>query len=352
MILAFESSCDETAMALVDARGRVLLNCCLSQIELHNRYGGVVPELASRSHFDILDQLTQHLKKAESDKIFDRSQIQAIACTMGPGLIGPLLVGSNFARGIASAWEKDFMGVHHLRGHLASVLLDAQLEEKYPGLTLVEKAQKIFPALVLLVSGGHCLLMLVTPQLEARILKTTSDDAAGECFDKCAKLMGLPYPGGPSIQKEALLCKSENEKALAREWAAQLPRPKSEEGFSFAGLKTAFRLLLEKDARAKTNRPSVCKALEETIADSLLRVIKNADDSFEGVQNFICCGGVAANVYLREKLKNWAEKNSLNFHTVPLAYATDNAAMIAAAAWVQAQHLIEKQVFTRGHLEQ
>ena len=351
MILAFESSCDETAMALVDAYGKVVLNCCLSQIELHNRYGGVVPELASRSHFDILEDLSRRLQKAEKDKAFDRSQVQAVACTMGPGLIGPLLVGSNFARGIASAWSKDFRGVHHLRGHLASVLLDSQLEEKYPGLTLVEKAQKIFPALVLLVSGGHCLLMLVSPQLEARILKTTSDDAAGECFDKCAKLIGLPYPGGPAIQKEALLCTSENEKALSREWAAKLPRPKSEEGFSFAGLKTAFRLLLEKDSRAKTNRPALCKALEETIADSLLRIIKNTDDFFEGVNDFICCGGVAANVYLREKLKNWAEKKSLNFHTVPIAYATDNAAMIAAAAWVQSSKLDEKQVFTRGHLE-
>jgi N6-L-threonylcarbamoyladenine synthase len=351
MILAFESSCDETAMALVDAYGKVVLNCCLSQIELHNRYGGVVPELASRSHFDILEELSLQLQKAEKDKTFDRSQVQSVACTMGPGLIGPLLVGSNFARGIASAWSKDFRGVHHLRGHLASVLLDSQLDEKYPGLTLVEKAQKIFPALVLLVSGGHCLLMLVSPQLEARILKTTSDDAAGECFDKCAKLMGLPYPGGPSIQKEALLCTSENEKALSREWAAKLPRPKSEEGFSFAGLKTAFRLLLEKDSRAKSNRPALCKALEETIADSLLRVVKNTDDFFEGVNHFICCGGVAANVYLREKLKDWAEKKSLNFYTVPFAYATDNAAMIAAAAWVQASKLNEKQVFTRGHLE-
>jgi N6-L-threonylcarbamoyladenine synthase len=351
MILAFESSCDETAMALVDAHGKVLFNCCLSQIELHNRYGGVVPELASRSHFEILNQLALHLKNAENEKIFDRSQIQAVASTMGPGLIGPLLVGSNFARGIASAWSKEFRGVHHLRGHLASVLFDSQIEERYPGLTLAEKAQKIFPALVLLVSGGHCLLMRVTPQLEAHILKTTSDDAAGECFDKCAKLMGLPYPGGPAIQKEALLCLSESEKTLAREWAAQLPRPKSEEGFSFAGLKTAFRLLLEKDSRAQTNRPALCKALEETIADSLLRVIKNTEDSYESVQSFICCGGVAANVYLREKLKNWAEKNSLNFHTVPYAYATDNAAMIAAAAWVQGSHLNEEKVFTRGHLE-
>jgi N6-L-threonylcarbamoyladenine synthase len=351
MILAFESSCDETAMALVDCHGKVLLNHCLSQIQLHNRYGGVVPELASRSHFDILEELSQRLQKAEKEKVFDRSQIHAVASTMGPGLIGPLLVGSNFARGIASGWSKEFKGVHHLRGHLASVLLDPQLEEKYPTLTLVEKAQKIFPALVLLVSGGHCLLLLVTPQLEAQILKTTSDDAAGECFDKCAKLMGLPYPGGPAIQKEALLCLSESEKALAREWTAQLPRPRSEEGFSFAGLKTAFRLLLEQDSRSKTNRPALCKALEETIADSLLRVIKNTEDSFEGVKNFICCGGVAANVYLREKLKDWSEKKSLNFHTVPFSYATDNAAMIAVAAWVQSPKLNEAQVFTRGHLE-
>jgi len=171
MILAVESSCDETALALVDEFGKIHFNICLSQIALHQKYGGVVPELASRSHFEVLDRLLDFISKNN----IQQKDIRAVAATMGPGLIGPLLVGSSFARGLASAWEKPFIGVHHLRGHVASVLLDGS--EK---ILLAEKAKNIFPALILLVSGGHCLLLNSDDKLNLDILKTSADLGRGK----------------------------------------------------------------------------------------------------------------------------------------------------------------------------
>ncbi len=342
MILAVESSCDETALAVVDETGKVRVNLCLSQIALHQKYGGVVPELASRSHFDALNEFTKLL---ESEKIF-ASDIRMVAATMGPGLVGPLLVGSSFARGLAAGWSKPFVGVHHLRAHVASSLLDDTLGERK---TLVEKAQENFPALVLLVSGGHCMILKAQADLQCEILKSTSDDAAGECFDKCAKLIGLPYPGGPSVQAEAAKCQGAD-LDLAKEWAKKLPRPKSQEGFSFAGLKTAFRLLVEQDQRALKNIPALCRALEVTIADTLILVLdKVAQDEVLG--RLVCCGGVSANTYLKSELQNWCNKKQWKFLSVPLKYATDNAVMIAAAAAVQAPSLAENNVFPRGALE-
>ncbi|MEZ4814970.1 MAG: tRNA (adenosine(37)-N6)-threonylcarbamoyltransferase complex transferase subunit TsaD [Bdellovibrionota bacterium] len=340
MILAVESSCDETALALVDELGHVHFNICLSQIALHKKYGGVVPELASRSHFDALDVFSE---KIAQEKL-DISKITAVAATMGPGLIGPLLVGSSFARGLAAAWQKPFIGVHHLRAHVASALLSDS-----KGVSLKERAQQIFPSLVLLVSGGHCMLLKVTPSLECEILKTTSDDAAGECFDKCAKLIGLPYPGGPSIQEQSLMCTQPSDIQLAADFASKLPRPKSSVGFSFAGLKTAFRLLVEQDDRARKNIPALSRALEITISDTLLSVLKKVADEHD-VGQLICCGGVSANLHLRKDLEHWAKQRDWNLHTVPLAYSTDNAVMIAVAALVQGESLSEETVFPRGHL--
>ena len=340
MILAIESSCDETALALVDENGEVKFQLCLSQIALHQKYGGVVPELASRSHFEALEEFSAALKKQNISK----EDISCVAATMGPGLVGPLLVGSSFARGLASGWGKPFVGVHHLRAHVASALL--QNEEK---ISLREKAEKVFPALVLLVSGGHCMVLKANSDLSCEILKSTSDDAAGECFDKCAKLVGLPYPGGPSIQAQSALCTNENQIALAKEWAAKLPRPKSQEGFSFAGLKTAFRLLVEQDERAKQNLPSLSKALEIAISESLLSVLKKVAEEHD-LGRLICCGGVSANLHLRSELTHWCQKNKWEFFTVPLKYATDNAVMVATAAWVQSEKLSVKNVFPRGEL--
>lgn len=340
MILAIESSCDETALAVVDNTGKLRMNICLSQIALHKKYGGVVPELASRSHFDSLDEFSKKLK----EEGIEAKDITAVAATMGPGLVGPLLVGSSFARGLAAAWDKPFIGVHHLRAHVASSLLD----KKNSDLPLKEAALETFPALVLLVSGGHCMILKVESDLSCEILKSTSDDAAGECFDKCAKLIGLPYPGGPAIQAESQKCHGESLQ-LALEWAAKLPRPKSSSGFSFAGLKTAFRLLVEQDERALKNIPALARALEITVSDTLLSVLDKTADEFE-IGKLICCGGVSANLHLREKLNTWASKRAWKFFTVPLEFSTDNAVMIAAAAWVQADKFSAKSVFPRGEL--
>lgn len=342
MILALESSCDETALAVVGEDGQVQLNVCLSQISLHQKYGGVVPELASRAHFEALEEFS----KAMQSQGIKSDNITAIAATMGPGLVGPLLVGSSFARGLAAAWNKPFIGVHHLRAHVASALLDEKLRGKS---TLKELSQKTFPSLVLLVSGGHCMLLKTESDLSCEILKSTSDDAAGECFDKCAKLIGLPYPGGPSIEAESLKCVSADQKTLAQEWASKLPRPKSEAGFSFAGLKTAFRLLVEQDERALKNIPSLARALEITISDTLIAVLNKVAEEHD-IGRLICCGGVSANLHLREKLSTWCEKRSWNFFTVPLKYSTDNAVMIAVAAWVQNEKFSVNSVFPRGGL--
>jgi N6-L-threonylcarbamoyladenine synthase len=346
MILALESSCDETAAAVVDATGKPLFNFCISQIALHEVYGGVVPELASRSHFDVLDKLSDELKKSS----IDFAQIKSVAATMGPGLVGPLLVGSHYARALACAWQKPFVGVHHLRAHIASALLDSSLGEG----SLEEKAKKLFPAWVLLVSGGHCMLLKAQADLSVELIKTTSDDAAGECFDKCAKLVGLPYPGGPAIEREAKKAKSKEDLDLAQQWSALLPRPRSKEGFSFAGLKTAFRLLVEKEPTAKECLPALALALQTVIADSLLSVMSEAylkeASTHEGIHNLICCGGVSANEHLKSELELWSNNNNWNFYTVPLQYATDNAVMVAVAAWMQSENHSEKSVFPRGHL--
>lgn len=341
MILAVESSCDETALALVDNKGRVRLNMCISQVALHKKYGGVVPELASRAHFESLDEFTKKIH----DEGIQAKDIKAVAATMGPGLVGPLLVGSSFARGLAAAWEKPFIGVHHLRAHVASALLDS----KNSDLTLKEASLRTFPSLVLLVSGGHCMILKVQNDLSCEILKSTSDDAAGECFDKCAKLIGLPYPGGPAIQAEALKCTLPEQIQLANEWTSKLPRPKSSSGFSFAGLKTAFRLLVEQDERARKNIPSLARALEYTVSDTLVSVLDKTADEHE-VGRLICCGGVSANLHLRERLTSWCCKREWTFFTVPLEFSTDNAVMIAAAAWVQAEKFSAKGVFARGEL--
>jgi len=333
-ILAFESSCDETAIALVESSGRVVFQHLSSQIEIHRRYGGVVPEVASRAHFSVLDELlTKSLLELESWK----GQVVGVAATKGPGLIGPLIVGSACAEGLALARGVSFTGVHHLRGHLASVLLDESLE----GLTLRERAEKLFPAWVVLASGGHTQVMAVEKDLSCRILAETADDAAGECFDKSAKLMGLPYPGGPEIERLAARVIGDEDLDRARSFSLELPRPRSEEGFSFSGLKTAIRLKLEKHPERRSD-PAFAWAVQDAICESLVGGMKRAHKKHAasfGSRTWLFCGGVAANRALRARLETWATREKVALRVPPLKYCTDNAAMIAAAAWVQAPEL-------------
>ncbi|MEO5667396.1 MAG: tRNA (adenosine(37)-N6)-threonylcarbamoyltransferase complex transferase subunit TsaD [Bdellovibrionota bacterium] len=333
-ILAFESSCDETAIALVEEGGRVVFQHLATQIEIHRRYGGVVPEVASRAHFSVMDELLgKSLVELENWK----GQLVGIAATKGPGLIGPLIVGSACAEGLAVSKKIPFTGVHHLRGHLASVLLDETLE----GSTLRERADKLFPAWVVLASGGHTQVMAVEKDLSCRILAETADDAAGECFDKSAKLMGLPYPGGPEIERMAKLVASDLDLARAQAFSLELPRPRSEEGFSFSGLKTAIRLKLQKFPE-RVQDPAFAWAVQDAICASLVAGMKRAHKKHSATfssKTWLFCGGVAANAALRTRLEAWAIKERVGLRVPPLKYCTDNAAMIAASAWVQAPEL-------------
>jgi N6-L-threonylcarbamoyladenine synthase len=330
-ILAFESSCDETAIALVEEGGRVVFQHLSSQIEIHRKYGGVVPEVASRAHFAVLDDL---LSRSLADLARWDGRLVGVAATKGPGLIGPLIVGSACAEGLSLSKAVSFVGVHHLRGHLASVLLD----ESLAGATLKERAEELFPAWVVLASGGHTQVMAVEKDLSCRLLAETADDAAGECFDKSAKLMGLPYPGGPEIERLAMLVTSPPDLERARLFSLELPRPRSEEGFSFSGLKTAIRLKLQKHPE-RIEDPAFAWAVQDAICESLVagmkRAYKKHAPSFPS-KTWLFCGGVAANKTLRARLEMWAARERVVLRVPPLKYCTDNAAMIGAAAWVQA----------------
>lgn len=340
LILAFESSCDETAVAAVDATGRVWAERLESQIGTHALYGGVVPEVASRHHFLSLDALVRSLLK---DLPAD-SRIVRVAAASGPGLVGPLLVGVSYAKGFARGRNIPYVGVHHLRGHLASALIDGGDGRE----TLRERAARLFPALVLLVSGGHTQILEVDPNLSARKRADTADDAAGECFDKAAKIMGLPYPGGPRI--EALAAQlTESDRALAQRVRSELPKPRSKEGFSFSGLKTAVRLKLEKEP-ALSGTPAFAWALQETIGETLEGALGRLEIDTDA-KSFVLCGGVSANKRLRGRFEAWAKRQRLNPIFPPLKYATDNAVMIAAAAWVQDDSLALDAVHARLPLE-
>ncbi|NCN40369.1 tRNA (adenosine(37)-N6)-threonylcarbamoyltransferase complex transferase subunit TsaD [bacterium] len=332
-VLAFESSCDENAIAVVSETGQVLFQNLSSQIEVHKIYGGVVPEVASRLHSDAMGGLLEEaLQFIDSQK--DLLSIEKVAATKGPGLMGSLLVGASCAEGVAFAMGKKLEGIHHLRGHLASVLL----ADSDGGKTLAERSQSIFPAWVVLVSGGHTQILYCDDRLNAEILASTADDAAGECFDKSAKLMGMPYPGGPMIERRALEIgddKSMLEKAKAL--SKSLPRPRSQTGFSFSGLKTAIRLKLEANSELKSD-PAFAWAVQDAICESLLGGLKRTITEHKSLltsKKLVFCGGVSANQYLRGKLDSWAQAQGIELILPPLKYCTDNAAMIGAAAWVQ-----------------
>lgn len=333
-ILSFESSCDESSIAVVSEKGEILFQNLSSQIDIHKKYGGVVPEVASRAHSEVMPGL---LKEA-LDFLESRSDLhlEKVAVTRGPGLIGPLMVASSCAEGLGLALGKEVVGVHHLRGHLASVLLSDEKSGK-----LVERAQLVFPAWVVLVSGGHTQVLFCDERLNAEILATTADDAAGECFDKSAKLMGLPYPGGPQIEARASQLEEADLK-LAKKWSSELPRPRSATGFSFSGLKTAIRLKLSELSQEEKDSPAFAWAIQDAICKTLIQGMERTLKSSEGIQKsskVIFCGGVSANKYIRSELFAWASKRGLELILPPLKYCTDNGAMIGAAAWVQSDEL-------------
>tara|TARA_Y100001968_G_scaffold41517_1_gene31620 strand:- start:298 stop:1368 length:1071 start_codon:yes stop_codon:yes gene_type:complete len=318
IILSLETSCDESAAALVsDEKGKIelLANEIASQIEEHARWGGVVPEIASRRHLENLPKLI--------DQVFLKSQlnikeIDAVAATVTPGLSGSLLVGSITARTIANLHQIPFLGVHHLEGHLCSIYL----AKSYPKP----------PFLVLLVSGGHTELIKVDSQYNFQRLGRSHDDAAGEAFDKVARLLGLPYPGGPAIQKIA-------KNGDPKKFTFPKGRVSNPEGgfypydFSFSGLKTAvFRQINKlKSENKKVPSEDIAASFENVVAEVLVdRSIRCVLD--QGLNSLVLVGGVAANVRLREMMQEKASKNSINITLAPMEFCTDNAAMIGAAA--------------------
>jgi tRNA N6-adenosine threonylcarbamoyltransferase len=313
-VLGIETSCDETAAAVVEAGAppRILANLVHSQSVEHAPYGGVVPEIAARAHLDRIDSLVARAL-AEADTAIDR--LDAIAASAGPGLIGGLIVGSMAAKGLAWAAQKPFIAVNHLEAHALAVRLD-------PGIA--------FPYLLLLISGGHSQLLVCAGVGHYRQLGTSRDDAAGEAFDKAAKLLGLGYPGGPAIARAA-------ERGDPRRFL--LPRPlKGREGcdFSFSGLKTAVRQIVEETgAFGPQEVADLAAAVELAICDTLLDRTANALRWFRqhhpAGTALVAAGGVAANLRLRRRLADLADATGLRFVAPPPELCTDNGAMVAWA---------------------
>ena len=306
-VLALESSCDESAAAVLDARAGLLAHELFSQVELHRSFGGVVPELASRDHVRRLLPLVQRaLQRAATDA----SELRGVAYTAGPGLIGALLIGASLARSLAYAWGVPAIGVHHLEGHLLAPLLEP---EPPP-----------FPHLALLVSGGHTLLIDVAGIGRYRVLGASRDDAAGEAFDKSAKLLGLPYPGGPQLAQIA---------AEGRPGVFTFPRPMLDRAgleFSFSGLKTAVRHALQGRELTPQLRADVARAVQEAIVDTLIAKALRALE-YTGLTALVVSGGVSANRLLRERLSAAAARVGARVYYPRIEFSTDNAAMIAVA---------------------
>jgi N6-L-threonylcarbamoyladenine synthase len=305
LILGIESSCDETAAALVTSDRRILAHKLAGQENAHRPFGGVVPEIAARAHVEILPGLIEDVL-AEAD--VDIEEVDAIAATAGPGLIGGVMVGLVTAKGLALSARKPLIALNHLEGHALSPML-AQPDLR-------------FPYLLLLVSGGHCQLLLVKGIGRYRRLATTIDDAAGEAFDKSAKLLGIGFPGGPALERAA---KEGNPTAVP------LPRPlvgSSEPHFSFAGLKSA--VLRARDCGLHSAE-DIAASFQQAVVDCLLDRTRRALGAANGATALVVAGGVAANQSVRTALTGLAAEHRLPFVAPPLWLCTDNAAMIAWA---------------------
>jgi N6-L-threonylcarbamoyladenine synthase len=306
-VIGIESSCDETAVAVYDSGLGLLSHRLHSQVAMHQAYGGVVPELASRDH---VRRLLTLVRQALADAHSDRESIDGVAYTAGPGLIGALLVGTGFASGLAFAWGKPALGIHHLEGHLLAPLL--------------EPSPPKFPFLALLVSGGHTQLVDVAGLGEYRILGETLDDAAGEAFDKTAKLLGLPYPGGAALAKLA---------QNGRSGRFVFPRPMLDRpglDFSFSGLKTAALVALRGRVLDDAIRADVARGFQEAVVDTLAEKCRRALE-FTGHRRLVIAGGVGANIRLRERLAEVALAASAELYFPRTEFCTDNGAMIALA---------------------
>ena len=306
VILGIETSCDETAAAVVMGGDDVVSSVVSSQIDVHAEFGGVVPEVASRAH---LESINPVVRRAIDDAGIDEQRIDAIACTVGPGLIGALLVGVSSAKALALAWNTPFVGVNHLEAHLyASFLEDPTLE---------------FPLVVLLVSGGHTMLIEMQGHGDYRLLGRTIDDAAGEAFDKVARYLELGYPGGPAIDRAA----TEGDPG-----AVNFPRAMMDDGhnFSFSGLKTSVVNFVRK--HPEVSSVDIAASFQQAVSDVLVhKAMKAARDV--GATGVVLGGGVAANTQLRSDLQAACAADGIGAFLPGREMCTDNAAMIAAAGW-------------------
>ncbi len=317
IILGIESSCDETAAAIT--KDRILLSNIIAGQEVHESYGGVVPELASRAHQqNIIPVVDQAIKKAGISK----NNIDAIAFTRGPGLLGSLLVGSSFSKGFAQALNIPLIEVNHLQAHILVHFIEKKEDNN-------SKIRPSFPFLCLLISGGHTQLVLVKDYLLMEVLGQTIDDAAGETFDKCAKIIGFPYPGGPQIDKHAQLGDPERFK---------FNKPRiAELNYSFSGLKTSFLYFIRDELKKDkdfilNNLNDLCASLQKTIIDILMHKLILAEKQ-TGIKTMALAGGVAANSGIRKEVLRLSKSRKWNIFIPEFSYTTDNAAMIAIAGF-------------------
>lgn len=304
IILGIETSCDETSVAVVKNGREVLSNIINSQIDIHEKYGGVVPEIASRCHTEVINMI---YKEALKEANITLDEIDAIACTYGPGLVGALLVGVSYAKALSYASNKKLVGVNHIEGHIAANYITNK--ELKP------------PFICLIISGGHTHLVYVEDYTKFKILGKTRDDAIGEAFDKVARVVGLGYPGGPKVDK------------LAKEGVANINLPKTHLDnldFSFSGIKTAILNLYHKNPNI--NKADLCKSFEKDCCDILIENVMKAVKMYN-VDKIVLAGGVSANSYIRNEFLNLEKEKNIKVYYPELKLCTDNAAMIASAGY-------------------
>ena len=324
-IMAVESSCDETACAIVKNGRDVISNVVASQIKTHAQFGGVIPEIAAREHLDAINiVIDEAFKQAKDNANILPDDITAFAGTVGPGLVGCLLVGLNAVKTLALTYDKPFIGVNHLNAHLCANYLDTDLKP---------------PFMALLVSGGHTQIIDVKSYSDQIILGETIDDAVGEAYDKVARLIGLPYPGGPKLDK------------LAQEgnpFAFKLPESKVDGyNFSFSGLKTAVLRLVKSFDGKELPVNDICASFQETVSSTLLRKLKSALEN-SGYNQVVIAGGVAANSEIRRKIFA-LEGYGYRVFAPPMKYCTDNASMVASCAYFNTNTFddVNVEVFSR-----
>jgi N6-L-threonylcarbamoyladenine synthase len=345
LILAIETSCDDTCISFLDFKSQkrakgprleLLSNIVSSQVEIHKEYGGIVPNLASREHLKNLRPVFEKARKESgfaSKRVFEH--LDLIAVTRGPGLIPSLLVGGSFAKSLAWRFDIDLVGINHLKGHLYSNFISSLQKGELPSL----------PALCLIVSGGHTQLVLFSDHGDYRVLGETQDDAAGEAFDKVARLLDLGFPGGPEIEKKARNGNSEK---------FQLPRPmynSQDFNFSFSGLKTAVVRRIEKQKLNQELVSDMAASFQEAVVDVLTKKLKRASEEFS-VKSIFVSGGVSANGVLRERLQSeFSLQNKPELFLPSLPMSTDNAAMIGVASFFKKQTRGDTLDFSPHHLE-